>query len=290
MKAAHLSDLHLGRRTSGEKLKSLTTDLLYGRPDVLIVSGDVTDRGSVAQFKWAREFLDALAIPYIAVPGNREIGLTAPWEWMFPRTAMNRFSRYFGPKDRVVYVSEEHKAAFFGLNSVHWFPSWPGSITRETRYWLREETARYPGYFKAVFLHHPVLPVIRGSSFWAHTFTEAGEVLNICTENGVSLVMQGHKHRSAIMEFTATERNATVIVSAGGAPLMPFWDSSYHLIRITADRFTVSTRDFVDNKFQDTAIFSFPLENGVIPGRSLSVPATDPDAGEHAAIRFSPAP
>lgn len=259
MKMAHLSDLHFGRRISRAKQDALGTDLVSLRPDLIIISGDITDQGFVSQFRRARDFLQSLAIPFISVPGNREICATAIWEWLFPPLAMRRYGSFFGDKDRILFRSDAERVVFFGLNSVHPLPSWPGKIARESRYWLREQAARFPGYFKGLFLHHPVLPVIRSSSFWAHSLSEAGEMLNICTQTGISLILQGHKHRSSVAEIIFPERDAKVVVSACGAPLMPHWDSTYHLVEISEHFLIIQPREFLQGGFAGSSDYRFNL-------------------------------
>ena len=259
MKTAHISDLHFGRHMSREKLQSLEGDLLHLAPDLIVVSGDITDRGTRAQFRDARDFLVSLNIPFITVPGNREICVTAPWEWLIPKLAMRRYSQFFGHKDQIIHQSEEHKVVFFGLNSVHRFPSWPGKIDREARYWFKEQSARFDGYVKVLVVHHPVLPVVRSSSFWAHFLSDAGELLNICTTNNVALILQGHKHRSAVMEIILPERDARLVVCAGGAPLMPYWDSIYHSIEISHDSIVVQPREYDGSGFAARESHRFSL-------------------------------
>jgi len=261
MRAAHLSDLHIGSRISREKLEALRADLAAHSPDLLILSGDITDRGRLWQFRWADGFLRSLHIPFISVPGNREVSFSTMWEWMIPPLAMPRYSGFFGEKDRVLYSSEEHRIVFFGLNSVHAFAAWPGSIARETRYWLKAQAPRFADYFKGLFLHHPVLPVIRSSSFWAHNLADAGEVLNICTQTGISLILQGHKHRAAVMEVSFPERNAKVVVSSCGAPLMPYWDSIYPLIDILPDSIVIQPREFIEGTFSGQLSHRFPVNS-----------------------------
>jgi 3',5'-cyclic AMP phosphodiesterase CpdA len=264
MKLAHLSDLHFGRHVSNAKVHALAEDLRNRDLDLIVVSGDVTDRGSRAQFRRALEFLRSLGAPFITVPGNREVSAAAVWEWVIPPLAMSRYRKFFGAPDRILLVSDEHKVVFFGVNTVHKFPSWPGKMARETRYWLKGAAAGFPGYLKALVLHHPVLPVIRSSSFWAHFLSDAGEVLNICTDAGVSLILQGHKHRSAVMEIRVPERNASVVVSCGGAPLTRDWDSAYHLIDISDGTLTIEPRNFTDGQFAGNSEYLFPLRAGRI--------------------------
>lgn len=261
MKMAHISDLHFASHTSHAKLESLAEDLLSQAPDILVNTGDITDRGTVAQFRRASDFIASLGFPFVSVPGNREVAVTAIWEWMIPRLAMRRYRHFFGSVDRVTHFIEGSDVLLLGLNSVHSFPSWPGSISRESRRWLQEQAALHPDPVKILFLHHPVLPVIRASSYWAHTLSEAGEVLNISTQTGIKLILQGHKHRSSVMEIKFPERDASVVVSACGAPLMSKGDPTYHIIDVSKELIRIRPRAFSHDRFVETGFHEFELNS-----------------------------
>jgi len=96
MRLAHLSDLHFGRPASPERVLSLEENLLANQPQLLVITGDITDRGRVSQFRRAHNFLNNMNVPFIAVPGNREVSISAFWEWVFPRVAMHRFRIFLG--------------------------------------------------------------------------------------------------------------------------------------------------------------------------------------------------
>ena len=51
------------------------------------------------------------------------------------------------------------------------------------------------------------------------------------------------------MEVRVPERQASVIVSSGGAPLMPFWDSAYNLVDVTRSEIVVEQRNYEDGIF-----------------------------------------
>lgn len=257
MRIVHLSDLHFGKHVSTEKLGILTKDINEWRPELALVSGDVTDNGKKSQFQDALDFLNSLDCQYMVVPGNREICPWAFWEWVFPFAAMSRHRSYFGPEDRIVKVIDSHKIVVFGLNTIHQLPSWPGKLTRETRYWFREESAKYNDMMKILILHHPVFPVVRSSSFWAHFLSDAGDILQTISQNGFSLILQGHKHRSAVMEVNIPQNNSRIVVSCAGAPLMPFWDPSYHRIIASKDVIGVECRVFKNKEFLAAGSYEF---------------------------------
>jgi 3',5'-cyclic AMP phosphodiesterase CpdA len=257
MRFVHISDLHFRKKTPQSMQQALIGDILSQCAELIAVTGDITDRGRTSQFKLARRFLDSLNIPIVSVPGNREVAATSFWEWLIPPLSMDRYSRFFGPSDKVIYVWPNEPIVFLGLNSVHTLPSWPGRITRDSRHWLKRKAQEFSGYKKILLLHHPVVPVIRSSSFWAHQLTHAGEILNICSEFSVNMILQGHKHRSITMEISIPQRMSKIVISAAGAPLMPFWDQSYHVIDISESITSVKSREFTDGGFHQKSSADF---------------------------------
>ena len=70
----HLSDLHFGK--VDEALLQPLHDLVHRiAPDVVVVSGDLTQRAKTEEFEAAKAWLDTLPGPQIIVPGNHDISL-----------------------------------------------------------------------------------------------------------------------------------------------------------------------------------------------------------------------
>ena len=69
-------EAHPGRFWESEVVRVDT----LAQPDreVLVITGDVTDQGRIAQFRSAKDFLASVKTPFISVPGNREISASAP--------------------------------------------------------------------------------------------------------------------------------------------------------------------------------------------------------------------
>ena len=71
----HISDMHFGTEQA-PVVAALEALALAKKPDVLIVSGDITQRATPAQFAQAKAFCDRLqAAHMLAVPGNHDIPL-----------------------------------------------------------------------------------------------------------------------------------------------------------------------------------------------------------------------
>ncbi|MBV7407993.1 metallophosphoesterase [Maritimibacter sp. DP1N21-5] len=73
----HLSDLHFGR-TRPELLQPLVAAVTEVAPDLVVVSGDLTQRARTREFRAARHFLDSLGARWLAVPGNHDMPLFQP--------------------------------------------------------------------------------------------------------------------------------------------------------------------------------------------------------------------
>lgn len=73
----HVSDLHFGW-VHERMLAPLARALQAQRGDLLIVSGDLTQRARVTQFWQAQRFLAGLQLPVMMVPGNHDVPLHNP--------------------------------------------------------------------------------------------------------------------------------------------------------------------------------------------------------------------
>lgn len=78
IRLAHLSDLHFGDQPPG-LARTLAAAIAHATPDLVIISGDLTQRARKRQFLEAKAWLDALARPALVVPGNHDLPLLAFW-------------------------------------------------------------------------------------------------------------------------------------------------------------------------------------------------------------------
>jgi Icc protein len=72
MKIVQLSDLHVGGLFKEEAFEIIVKKVNGLSPDVIIISGDLTDDGLIFQFQQARSLIHRLNCPnLIALPGER---------------------------------------------------------------------------------------------------------------------------------------------------------------------------------------------------------------------------
>ncbi|WP_223427880.1 metallophosphoesterase family protein [Tateyamaria pelophila] len=70
----HVSDLHFGRDRP-ELLSPLIDKINTLAPDLVAISGDLTQRARAAQFARARELIDRIESLVLVVPGNHDTPL-----------------------------------------------------------------------------------------------------------------------------------------------------------------------------------------------------------------------
>ena len=110
---AHISDLHFGR-TDAVVVAGLREAVVAAQPDLVVVSGDLTQRARRHEFEEARDFLATLPEPQIVVPGNHDVPLyNAFARWLRP---LARYRRYIGDETQALYTDDE--ITVLGINTA----------------------------------------------------------------------------------------------------------------------------------------------------------------------------
>src|SRR5215217_5752923 len=186
----HLSDLHFGR-VNPSLLDPLLTVVREVAPDLLAISGDLTQRARSYQFQQARSFLDALPKPQIVVPGNHDI----PLHNLFARFVerLTKYKRYITDDLQPVYEDEE--LVIIGVNTARSSVFKAGRINISQVSRLREKFCSLgSGIVKVVVTHHPFdLP--EGHSE-RDLVGRAKMAMTELAECGADLFLAGHLHIS----------------------------------------------------------------------------------------------
>ena len=70
---AHISDLHISKDSFDEKVfMDAVTEINHLRPDMIILTGDITDNGYYKEYQQATKYLAMFDAPLFAVPGNHD--------------------------------------------------------------------------------------------------------------------------------------------------------------------------------------------------------------------------
>lgn len=184
----HLSDLHFGRISPGlpEVLLEAARQIA---PDLVVVSGDLTQRATVVEFQQARAFLDQLPYPQIVVPGNHDV----PLHNLYARfvEGLSRFQSYITEDLAPVY--QDGEMAVFGVNTARSLTWKGGRINSSQIEGLRMRlSATSPDLARIVVTHHP-FEVPKGFQH-RDVVGSARTALEQWTNNGADLLLCGHLH------------------------------------------------------------------------------------------------
>lgn len=186
-KLLHLSDLHFGR-VDVLLVEPLIVAAQAIAPDLVVVSGDFTQRARRTQFRAARTFLARLPEPHLLVPGNHDIPLWDVFRRFFD--PLGRYRHYITDDLEPFYADEE--MAVLGLNTARSLTRKYGRINAKQVAHARKVFAEVdPALVKVVVTHHPFdLPP--GSR--SRLVGRSAMAMKGLAEAGVDLILSGHLH------------------------------------------------------------------------------------------------
>jgi len=187
----HLSDLHFGAIAPAtlEPLKACVEGI---DPDVLVVSGDLTQRARSRQFRAARDFLAQLPHPQVVVPGNHDVPLYDVLQRFF--TPLRRYRRNFSRVIEPEYADAE--LVVVGVNTARSSVFKGGRINEEQVARVQRVFAGAPETaVRVVVTHHP----LHVPDDWDEENQEAGRsrmALESLAAAGADVYLSGHLHRT----------------------------------------------------------------------------------------------
>lgn len=184
----HVSDLHFGRVNSAI-LQPLLNFIRETRPDLVAISGDLTQRAKVEEFTDARRFLDAIPFPRIVVPGNHDVPLYNVLSRFVHR--LKRYRRII-TDDLSPFFSDD-EIAVAGVNTARAFTFKDGRINAAQIAQIQERFKKLTGEpTKIVVTHHPFdLP--EGAE-GGRVVGRAELAMKALAECRVDLLLAGHFH------------------------------------------------------------------------------------------------
>jgi len=209
---AHLSDLHFGA-TDPAVVEALAAELVAERPDLVLISGDLTMAARRREFRAARQFIERLPAPVLAVPGNHDVS---------PYRLAERFLDPFATwRQELGHATEwawqDEEIAVLGINTARrggWYLDWSrGRVSSSALQRLAWRlSAMRQDLFRIVVAHHPFLPPPEGPT--RRLVSGAERALATFAAHGVRLVLSGHLHlayvRTRAVEVLAHGTNASV--------------------------------------------------------------------------------
>ena len=210
----HLSDLHFGRIDPAilDPLAALVAGI---RPDVVVASGDLTQRARKAQFQEARAYMDRLPKPQVVVPGNHDVPLYRIWERFL--SPLGKYKRHFDDDLEPDFIDDE--IAVIGLNTTRSFVWKDGSINSKQVEHVKSRICNLDEHIiKVVVTHHPFdVPKDHND---AEIVDKAERAMKAFAQCGADLLLSGHLHKTHTVsanERYKTDGHSALIVQAGTA-------------------------------------------------------------------------
>ena len=210
----HLSDLHFGALDDAV-VEPLLRAVRDAAPDLVAVSGDLTQRARRGQFTQARDFLERLDRPTLVVPGNHDVPLyDVAARFTDP---LRRYRRYITANLTPGYRDDE--IAVVGVNSARAlaFRYGRGRISSEQALRATALLNLAPkGVTRILVTHHPFdLPAGHHEH---HLIGGASVAMRWLASAGVDLFLAGHLHVSHVgrtAERYRIEGHSALVVQAG---------------------------------------------------------------------------
>ena len=208
----HLSDLHFGR-VDPAVLQPLLKAVENAKPDLVAVSGDLTQRARTEEFIAARDFLNAIPFRQIVVPGNHDVPLYNVFSRFVRR--LERYRRFITHELAPFFADDEIAVA--GVNTARAFTFKDGRINASQMAGLRSRFNHVEeGKTKVVVTHHPFdLPV---GAEGGRIVGRARQAMKAFAECRVDLLLAGHFHightSSSTTRFRIPDYSA-LLVSSG---------------------------------------------------------------------------
>jgi 3',5'-cyclic AMP phosphodiesterase CpdA len=207
----HLSDLHFGR-VDQSLVEPLVSAAQASAPDLVVISGDFTQRARRAEYRAAREFLERIPRPQLVVPGNHDIPL-----WDVVRrfvSPLGRYRRYI-TRDLAPFYRDEEMAVL-GINTARSLTREYGRINERQIADARSVFSQVPANLvKVVVTHHPfdLPPGSRGRLVGRSVIAMRG-----LAAAGVDLILSGHLHLHHVALTTQRYRiedHSALLIQAG---------------------------------------------------------------------------
>ena len=226
MLIVQISDLHVGSQFIEARFRQMAAEVNQMRPDVVIVTGDLTNEGILGEYEKCSKLLSTIRTKkMIAVSGNHD----------YRNTGYLLFRKYF-PSSSINELDDGVVLATIGTARPD---RNEGEVGYRQNLWLENSLKKYRSKIILVAMHHHLIDVPDTGSDH-QTVRDAGDVLRTILDSEVRLVLCGHNHRPWMWDFGKLK-----VVNAGTATSerpRGLFANSYNIITIRDGRVDVDLK------------------------------------------------
>jgi 3',5'-cyclic AMP phosphodiesterase CpdA len=213
----HLSDLHFGAHDE-RLVEAVDWQVDQLKPDLVVISGDFTQRAKTEQFREACEFLEGLrerGHEVLGVPGNHDVPL-----YDVLRRFLSPLARYRRFIDETLCpFIELPGVAVLGINTARSLTFKDGRINRDQVTFIRETFSRTASKAMRILVTHHPLFALRVGEEVSRAIGRQELALDVIEESGVDMVLAGHNHQASSQDASdlVTRAGGLLVVQAGTA-------------------------------------------------------------------------
>ena len=213
----HLSDLHFGAHDE-RLVEAVDWEVDRLKADLVVISGDFTQRAKTEQFREACKFLEGLrdrGHEVLGVPGNHDVPLYDVLRRFLSPLA--RYRRFID--DTLCPFIELPEVAVLGINTARSMTFKNGRINRDQVDFIRETFARVASdKMRIIVTHHPLFALQVGGEV-ERAIGRQDLALDAVEESGVDMVLAGHAHHASSQDAgeLVTRAGGVLVVQAGTA-------------------------------------------------------------------------
>src|SRR5687768_11998524 len=249
----HLSDLHFGAHDP-RLVEAVEQRVQEEKPDLVVISGDFTQRARTEQFREACQFLERLreaGHDVLGVPGNHDVPLYDVLRRFF--SPLTRYKRFID--DELCPLHELPGATVLGINTARSLTFKDGRISHEQMEFIRGTFQRTDAKAMRILVtHHPLfaLPVGEGPEL-GKAIGRQEHALDAIAECGVDLLLAGHNHRASAHNARdlVTRAGSSLVIQAGTATSTRLRDEeqSFNGIVIDGETVALTVQAWAGDKF-----------------------------------------
>lgn len=265
----HGSDIHFGKPFRAEVAESFLAATRGVAPDLVVISGDLTQRAKVREFEAAAAFLERLPdVPLVVTPGNHDVPLYRIVERILEphrnyrahiRHDLNTVTRVPGATVVALDSSAPRTAIVNGR-----IRSWQVEFARRAFAETPADDARI------VVAHHHFAPApdYEGD----RSMPGAKRILEAFTAMGVEMILGGHLHRAYIGNsldvFAGSEGSRGVVIVQSGTTTSARGrareraKNSFNVIRVGEQALEVTHHMYFEEvgRFEPFSVHAFPRQ------------------------------
>jgi 3',5'-cyclic AMP phosphodiesterase CpdA len=262
----HLSDLHFGAHDPAI-VTAVEREIDSAKPDLVVISGDFTQRARTEQFQEACRFLQRVrdaGHDVMAVPGNHDVPLyDVLRRFLSPLTRYRRFV-----DEELCPYHQLQGAAVLGINTARSLTIKDGRINREQIDFIREEFARTgKDQVRVLVTHHPLFALpVDDTGILGKPLGRQELALDAVNDLDVDLLLAGHNHRASTHRASdlVTRAGGALVVQAGTATSIRLREEqqSFNVLDVEPGKVSIALMRWEGNAFQSAQPTQFRKGEG----------------------------